>query len=117
MNAPDVSAGAAQNGAVSRAALVSRLWHTAMLQVDDIEQRLGDEARQPAERERDARTMSALVRILRDLNDIDAKDGGEPAHDDHGPRDIEDFRRDLARRMDEIAARRTDGAGHEPDGA
>jgi hypothetical protein len=98
-----------------RAALVETLWEGAMLQMQDIVRRLGEGGRDPSEQERDARATAALVKVLRDLDSIDANGKAEPEHDeDDGPRDIDDFRRELARRMDEIAARRTEGNPDDP---
>lgn len=94
-----------------RVALVGRLWRTAEAQVRDIEDRLMRNQQQPDERERDARTLAVLVKTLRELTALDEADAGpETKDDDDGPRDIDEFRRDLARRMDALVASRT-GAG------
>ena len=106
-----------------RAALVRRLWQAADGQVRKIENRLALEAIEPAEHERDARTMAVLVKTLRELNDLDAvgasqkskgRDSADAAttevnYDD--PRAIDDFRRELARRIAAI------NAGESPDSA
>jgi transposase-like protein len=96
-----------------RVALVARLWRTAEAQVCDIEDRLARHRQQPDDRERDARTLAVLVKTMRELAALDgSRDGGaSPAdseHDDGGPRDLEEFRRELARRMEAIIAARTE---------
>jgi hypothetical protein len=93
-----------------RAALVRRLWRTAEGRVKEIEARLTLDTLAPAERERDARAMAVLVKTLRDINELDAerdrktskRDGNAAAtpeenYDD--PRQIDEFRRELARRI------------------
>jgi AcrR family transcriptional regulator len=106
-----------------RVALVSRLWRTAEAQVREIEERLALNRQQPDERERDARTLAVLVKTLRELSALDdakdaAKRGTAPQantdDDDAGPRDIDEFRRELARRMDAIVAARTADPAGEP---
>jgi hypothetical protein len=100
-----------------RVALVGRLWRTAEAQVRDIEERLARHQQQPDDRERDARTLAVLVKTMRELVALDdIRDGGaspaESEHDDGGPRDLDEFRRELARRMEAVIAARTEaGAG------
>lgn len=91
-----------------RVSLVKRLWRTAERQVRDIEDRLLRNQQAPD----DMRTMATLVKTLRELSVLgesmsDARDKDIP--DDDGPRDIDEFRRDLARRMDAFVADRTGG--------
>ena len=97
------------------AGVARRLWRTAEAQIFEIERRLIGDQQQPDERERDARTLAVVARMLRDLAALEAaRLGGEPtpvAGDDAGPEDIDEFRRKLVRRMDEIVARRQAGAG------
>ena len=104
-----------------RIALVTRLWHTAEQQVRDIERCLAAAGQPPADRERDARALAVLVKTLRELAAMDRQDGDaakpEPnARNDEDVRDIDEFRRDLARQMDAIVAGRADRAagGTEP---
>jgi hypothetical protein len=97
-----------------RVALVSRLWRTAEAQVRDIEERLAHHQQQPDDRERDARTLAVLVKTMRELVALDdIRDGAaapaDSEHDDAAPRDLDEFRRELARRMDAIVAARTAG--------
>lgn len=95
----------------SRMSLVKRLWRTAERQVRDIETRLDADVQEPAERERDARVLAVLVKTLRELQAFDGaqvkgndkgKAAQEPVSDDS--RDIDEFRRDLARKIDQLAA-------------
>ena len=84
--------------------LASRLFSTAERQVRDIEQRL----LRPgggAERERDVRMLSVLVRTLRDLSAFHAGSGGE-APEAVAPQDIAEMRRNLADKLEAILARR-----------
>lgn len=99
----------------SRVSLVARLWRTAERQVRDIEARLALAQQEPADRERDARVMAVLVKTLRELTQFDERANETAQDDDDGPRDIDEFRRDLARRMEEFvrerSAERVPGAG------
>lgn len=100
----------------TRVSLAARLWRTVERQVRDIEERLARPSGATAERERDMRMLSMLVRSLRELSAFDAgiAPGGEGAAAEEAPRDIDTLRADLARRlntlMDGLAARRADAA-------
>jgi hypothetical protein len=93
-----------------RMAVVARMWRTAEAQVREIEERLMRDQQQGDERERDARMLAVLVKTLRELTALDEA-GRERQrttdrvndHDD-GPRNLDEFRRELARKIDEIAA-------------
>jgi len=71
---------------------------------------LGLLPRAPGEAERCARTLAILTRTLHALAQLrgGATQHG-PHHDDDNPADIDEFRRDLARRIDAFVASRTDG--------
>ncbi len=97
-----------------RVALVARLWRTAEAQVRDIEDRLALKEQKADERERDARTLAVLVKTLRELTAIDQKDAPQAATEDDSFRDIDEFRRELARRMDAIVAARTEAPAGDP---
>lgn len=92
---------------VDRVSLVRRLWSSAERQVRDIERRLALDRQEPDEGERNARVLSVLVRTMRELTAFDA-DNGETtdmnAGDDNFPRDIDELRRELARRISAIRA-------------
>ncbi len=102
----------------ARRTLVETLWRTAARQVSEIERRLMKVEQPPAERETDARALAVLVKTLRELSTLDEAhldDAGsrpttEAEDDDPVPRDIDEFRRELARRMDAFVQRRT-GSG------
>lgn len=97
------------------AMLTLRLRRTAEGQVRAIEDRLARHEQEPGERERDARMMALLARTLRDLvavgkQEKELEKGIAAAKDEEADvRDIDEFRRDLLRQMDAIAARRTRG--------
>ena len=91
-----------------------RIWRAAEGQVRDIEDRLSASEQEPGDRERDARTLAMLARTLRELVVLDERRPGttkqsESDDDEPVPRDIDEFRRDLARRMDEFAAAHAPG--------
>jgi len=92
-----------------RVSIVQRMWRAAEAQVRDIEDRLQDK-QEPDERERDARMLAVLVKTLRELSTLDESQGEPPTtagNDDEVPRDIDEFRRELARRMDAFVESRT----------
>jgi hypothetical protein len=103
--------------AVSRKALVERLWRTAERQVEEIEERLAAAGLQPSEREGNARMLATVVKTLRELSAIDKahkprrKEAPNDNDDDPVPRDIDEFRRVLARRIEALIAARTDSGG------
>jgi hypothetical protein len=93
-----------------RIALVGRMMIAAEAQVSEIEARLA-EAGSPPDRERDARTLAVLARTMRELIAVDSiQRGGEQRvkkqerHDDPVPRDVDELRRRLARRLDQLVA-------------
>lgn len=105
----------------ARRRVVSRLWNTAERQVAEIEARLaaGGDA---AALERDAKTFAIIARTVRDLVAIDAEAEAHTQEKrrphapkdesaapdtfnnsaDFGTRDIEEFRAELARRLDAL---------------
>jgi hypothetical protein len=105
-----------------REGVVKRLWLAAERHVRILESRL-IHAQKPSERERDARLMAVLVKTLGDLSALDnagpsvsrkkgaAKSTSGPEHHDDaadnadtdGPKDIDEFRRELARRLASLA--------------
>jgi hypothetical protein len=93
----------------ARASLINRLWRTADRQVGDIEKRLHLDTQHPDERERDARVLATTVKTLRELRALDAAQAEqEPSpQDEHGPNTLDEFRRDLARKIEGIIAGRT----------
>ena len=71
--------------------------------------RLGADEEGAGEAERTARTLASLARALKELKQLDAR-RTEPSglQCDDMPRDIDEFRRELARRMDALVASRAD---------
>jgi hypothetical protein len=104
-----------------RAALVGRLWRAAETQVNEIEKRLKNDERAVDEREGDARVFAIAVRTMQDLSSLDADAATSapqpttaPASGDNDPvpRDIDEFRRRLAEKIDKLAAAdAAEGAG------
>jgi hypothetical protein len=91
--------------------LVNRLLRTAERQVRDIETRLSARDQAPVERERDVRMLASLVRALRDLQALRKQSGAPRAaafvddeDEDMLPADIDAIRRELAHRMEAMAA-------------
>lgn len=87
----------------ARAALFARIVRTAHLRMDTIEGVLKGLQEQPApESERTARTLAMLDRSLREIAALTKPDETAPSDetdDDTVPRDIDEFRRELARRI------------------
>jgi hypothetical protein len=108
-----------------RVSLVKRIWRTAEAQVRAIEERLLRAAQPSDERERDARVLAVLGKTLRDLGAFDQTQA-DAAHrndasrdNDHDavPRDVDDLRRELARRVDVLRRRRAAAGAPGGDGA
>lgn len=91
-----------------RAALVTRMVRAAERQVSEIEERLAAAQREPGEREQDARLMAVLVKTLRELTALDAlhEDAARQSANDNErlPRDIDDLRRSLSRKLEALVA-------------
>jgi hypothetical protein len=103
----------------SRAALVARLWRAAEQQVDEIERRLQAAGLELTEREGNARTLAVVVKTLRELAAFDEANAAktrETTHDDDDavPIDLDELRRELARRIEAITGSRADGSGGGP---
>ncbi|MFG1347264.1 hypothetical protein V5F59_20425 [Xanthobacter autotrophicus DSM 431] len=106
----------------ARGHLLARLWRAAERQLDEIEQRLerapfGDgaaPARPSGDAEKDARALAVLARTLRELSALEAEAHKSrlKAKAEHDTvRDLDAFRRELARRLDRL---RAGGDGAEP---
>jgi hypothetical protein len=100
-----------QNAAERIAQLVQK--ELAAAEVMRAQLRAGDCA--PIDAERMARTLSTLTQTLQTLQRLHA--GKATRTDDHDdiPRDIDAFRRELARRIDAFIASRTDRTGDRSD--
>lgn len=124
----ETAEGARRRPVSSRRQVVSRLWRTAERQVSEIETRMTGLGDDPQALERDARTLAVIAKTVRDLVAIDSEAALNPAsrkkkthrHEEaetrsdadaaFGPRDIEGFRAELARRLDELHRERTEQA-------
>jgi hypothetical protein len=108
----------------SRGLMIKQLWRTAARKVQEIELRLDAAGQEPSERERDARMLAVLVKTLRELAAFDqahlektAKKGAPRDDDDAVPDDVDELRRELARRVDRIRQRRNSAGGAGGDAA
>jgi hypothetical protein len=104
----------------SRASLITRMWRTAERQVEEIEDRLAVAGLEIAERESNARTLAIVVKTLRELEAVDEaeksrKGKKQPSDDDIDddpvPRDMDEFRNELARRINALVDSRTGSGG------
>jgi hypothetical protein len=105
---------------IPRQRVISQLWRMAERQVGAIEQRLAALNDEPQALEREAKTLGIIARTVRDLIAIDEekakRKSGDKGHDDTGPgasRAIDDFRRELAEKLDQL---RSERAGRDPAG-
>jgi hypothetical protein len=104
-----------------RRSLVERMMRSAERQVAEIELRVGSPRH---DREKDARMLAVLARAMRELTAVDALNrdlerASQAASDntpntaivddDPPPENIDDFRNELARRIEAFVASRTDG--------
>jgi len=94
-----------------RVSLVARLWRTAERQVRDIGDRLALNQQEPGDRERDARMLAVLVKTLRELSTFDETNPMQTDADDDDPvpQDMDEFRAELARRIEAFVRAETDG--------
>jgi hypothetical protein len=103
----------------TRGALVARMWRTAEKQVAEIEDRLKAAGIALDERESNARTLAIVAKTLRELSAVDEaaekprrkgrKQLPDDDSDDEPPRDIEELRRELSRKIEALIGVRTDG--------
>ena len=94
-------------GATGRADILDLFVNIAAAQIAEMQHSLATQDRVPADRERDARTLAALAKVLRELSACSANDNTGPDDDDQ-PRSLDSFRWELMRTMDELVARRKD---------
>jgi hypothetical protein len=94
-----------------RRSLIERMMRSAERQVAEIELRVGSPRH---DREKDARMLAVLARAIRELTSVDAlnsemeREAGKTraANDDPVPEDIDEFRNELARRLEAVIAAR-----------
>ena len=99
----------------SRTTMVARMLRAAERQLTDIEQQLAANDMAPAERERNKRSLTILVRTMRQLTALNTADSdpastrkAKKSNDRPVPRNIDELRRELARRVDLLRRRRAD---------
>jgi hypothetical protein len=91
---------------VDRAVVVQKLWESAARQVADLHARVLDVGLDADERERDVRMLAVMVKTMRELAALDdaTAAGADDRDDEPDSRDIDEFRRELARRIDALVA-------------
>jgi hypothetical protein len=97
-----------------RRAVIDRLWRSAKREVRGTDQRLARLPGGSPEREREVRVLPVLVKVVRDLTALDraqlqksaSKETPRDDDDDALPRDLEELRRELSRRVDLLRQRR-----------
>ncbi|MFC5067790.1 hypothetical protein [Flaviflagellibacter deserti] len=94
-----------------RAGLIARIRETVDREIAEIDQSLKrlDRLTGAGEMERSAKTLATLVKTLSELKKLDEADKGPAAQEDDDPRDIHEFRLDLATRLDALHRSRTEG--------
>lgn len=94
------------------AAAITRAVERELAAIDAVLAKLGAGPQDAGDAERTARTLASLARALKELKALDGgrdeRSEGESERDDM-PRDIDEFRRELARRMDALVACGADG--------
>jgi hypothetical protein len=108
-DAPDAPASAAAAGSSADLALrVQRAVERELAAIDAIIAKLDGKRADAGESEKAARTLASLARTLRELSALQSQQPDDQ-DDDSGPVDIDEFRRDIARRMDAFVADRAAG--------
>lgn len=102
----------------SRKAAIQRLWSSVDRQVRKIEELLGCDGATSQERDGHTRALAALMRTLREMSEFDQAQAArsrrgsrkpKERNDDPVPRDLDELRRELARRMQAFVRERTGG--------
>jgi hypothetical protein len=107
----------------SRTALVARMWRTAERQVEDVEERAAIAGLELAEREGNARILAVVSRTVRELTAADAagkpRGKDKPKDNDDGavPRNLEELRRELTKKLEAFAAGGDPASGEPGPGA
>jgi hypothetical protein len=97
---------------IVRIARIERLVEDELAAEEAARRQLGLAPRAVAEAERVARTLASLTQTLLVLQRLRAsapQPAGATHDDDDMPRDLDEFRRELARRIEAWAANRNDG--------
>jgi AcrR family transcriptional regulator len=99
-----------------RLALAERVQNTIERQLTAVESVLAAMGTpQPEAAEAHARTLASLARTMREMMRLHVAPPDEPADDDDVPRNIDDLRRELCRKVDALIAGRTREAACEPE--
>ena len=94
-----------------RLALVERLREAVDKQIGHVDSILSHtEMQLPDEAERTARMLAGLARTLREMTRLEMPAPPEPDDDSDMPRNVDDLRRELLRKMDALIAERSDQA-------
>jgi hypothetical protein len=113
----DAAVAGADQFAERRAAIIDRMWRAVDAELGAVERmraQLGAQSQRPVDAEKTARTLESIMRTLKEVDRLRFAVEAPAATDDDDyddmPRDLEEFRCELARRIDAFVASRA-GAG------
>ena len=115
-DAPALPVAKGKRLSVARKAVVTRLWRAAQRQLDAHEARLDELPKGAAASESEAKALAVLARTVRELVALDAASPGreDKANDELSPaaglRHVAELRKELARRLEVLAAGETNPA-------
>lgn len=115
-DAPALPVARGKRMSVARKAVVTRLWRAAQRQLDAHEVRLDELPKGAAASESEAKALAVLARTVRELVALDAAAPGreDKSNDELSPaaglRHVAELRKELARRLEVLAAGETDPA-------
>ena len=115
-DAPALPVAKGKRLSVGRKAVVTRLWRAAQRQLDAHEARLDELPKGAAASESEAKALAVLARTVRELVALDATAPGreDKANDELSPaaglRHVAELRKELARRLEVLAAGETNPA-------
>lgn len=115
-DAPALPAAKGKRLSVARKAVVTRLWRAAQRQLDAHEARLDELPKGAAANESEAKALAVLARTVRELVALDAAAPGreDKSTDELSPaaglRHVAELRKELARRLEVLAAGEADPA-------
>jgi hypothetical protein len=106
-----------------RAAMIARLMRAAEQQLRKVEQQLAIPGLEPAESERNNRALAVIAPTMREVTALDAfhrsqellRGKTEPNYE-HVPRNIDELRDPLLRKLETLIAERESGVSEPPDG-
>lgn len=115
-DAPALPAAKGRRSPVGRKAVVTRLWRAAKRQLEAHEARLDELPKGAAAAESDAKALAVLARTVRELVALDGAAAGQEGKstDELSPaaglRHVAELRKELARRLEVLAAGAADSA-------